>query len=87
MKIYKEEIFGPVLSVARAPDYDTAARMINEHEFGNGTSIFTRGGDAESALLATRSRHAQDIRHLMDTDSDRQGYSAATCNSVSGRTI
>jgi len=46
MKIYKEEIFGPVLSVARAPDYDTAARMINEHEFGNGTSIFTRDGDA-----------------------------------------
>jgi malonate-semialdehyde dehydrogenase (acetylating) / methylmalonate-semialdehyde dehydrogenase len=46
MKIYQEEIFGPVLSVARAPDYDTAARMINEHEFGNGTSIFTRDGDA-----------------------------------------
>ncbi len=46
MKIYKEEIFGPVLSVVRAPDYDTAARMINEHEFGNGTSIFTRDGDA-----------------------------------------
>src|SRR5712672_2297225 len=46
MKIYKEEIFGPVLSVARAPDYDTAARMVNEHEFGNGTSIFTRDGDA-----------------------------------------
>ncbi|MBR1178084.1 CoA-acylating methylmalonate-semialdehyde dehydrogenase [Bradyrhizobium sp. KB893862 SZCCT0404] len=46
MKIYKEEIFGPVLSVVRAPDYATAARMINEHEFGNGTAIFTRDGDA-----------------------------------------
>jgi len=46
MKIYKEEIFGPVLAVARVPDYDTAARMINEHEFGNGTAIFTRDGDA-----------------------------------------
>ncbi|WP_445681783.1 CoA-acylating methylmalonate-semialdehyde dehydrogenase [Radicibacter daui] len=46
MKIYKEEIFGPVLSVVRSPDYDTAARMINEHEFGNGTAIFTRDGDA-----------------------------------------
>jgi malonate-semialdehyde dehydrogenase (acetylating)/methylmalonate-semialdehyde dehydrogenase len=46
MRIYKEEIFGPVLAVARAPDYDTAARMINEHEFGNGTAIFTRDGDA-----------------------------------------
>jgi len=46
MKIYKEEIFGPVLSVARADTFDTAARMINEHEFGNGTAIFTRDGDA-----------------------------------------
>jgi malonate-semialdehyde dehydrogenase (acetylating) / methylmalonate-semialdehyde dehydrogenase len=46
MRIYKEEIFGPVLAVARAPDYATAARMINEHEFGNGTAIFTRDGDA-----------------------------------------
>ena len=46
MKIYKDEIFGPVLSVVRAPDYATAARLINEHEFGNGTSIFTRDGDA-----------------------------------------
>ena len=46
MKIYKEEIFGPVLAVARVQDYETAARMINEHEFGNGTAIFTRDGDA-----------------------------------------
>jgi malonate-semialdehyde dehydrogenase (acetylating) / methylmalonate-semialdehyde dehydrogenase len=46
MTIYKEEIFGPVLSVVRSPDYETAARMINEHEFGNGTAIFTRDGDA-----------------------------------------
>ncbi|HTN96207.1 MAG TPA: aldehyde dehydrogenase family protein, partial [Nordella sp.] len=46
MKIYKEEIFGPVLSVVRASSFDTAARLINEHEFGNGTAIFTRDGDA-----------------------------------------
>jgi malonate-semialdehyde dehydrogenase (acetylating)/methylmalonate-semialdehyde dehydrogenase len=46
MTIYKEEIFGPVLSIVRPPDYETAARMINEHEFGNGTAIFTRDGDA-----------------------------------------
>ncbi len=46
MTIYKEEIFGPVLSVVRAPDYATAAKLINEHEFGNGTAIFTRDGDA-----------------------------------------
>ena len=46
MRIYKEEIFGPVLSVVRAPDFDTAVKLINDHEFGNGTSIFTRDGDA-----------------------------------------
>jgi len=46
MKIYKEEIFGPVLSVVRAPDYDSAIKMVNDHEFGNGTAIFTRDGDA-----------------------------------------
>src|SRR3954470_14051180 len=46
MTVYKEEIFGPVLAVVRSPDYETAARMINENEFGNGTAIFTRDGDA-----------------------------------------
>ena len=46
MSIYREEIFGPVLAVTRAPDYATAAKLINEHEYGNGTAIFTRDGDA-----------------------------------------
>lgn len=46
MSIYKEEIFGPVLSVVRADDYDTAVQMVNDHEYGNGTAIFTRDGDA-----------------------------------------
>lgn len=46
MRIYKEEIFGPVLSVVRAKDYGEAASLINKHEFGNGTAIFTRDGDA-----------------------------------------
>jgi malonate-semialdehyde dehydrogenase (acetylating)/methylmalonate-semialdehyde dehydrogenase len=46
MKIYKEEIFGPVLSVVRAKDYSEAVDMINKHEYGNGTAIFTRDGDA-----------------------------------------
>ena len=46
MRIYKEEIFGPVLSVVRAGSYDEALRMTNEHEYGNGTAIFTRDGDA-----------------------------------------
>ncbi len=46
MKIYKEEIFGPVLSVVRSPSYEHAVKLINDHEFGNGTAIFTRDGDA-----------------------------------------
>ena len=46
MRIYKEEIFGPVLSVVRAAKYDDAVDMINAHEYGNGTAIFTRDGDA-----------------------------------------
>lgn len=46
MKIYREEIFGPVLAVCCAGSYDVAADLINKHEFGNGTAIFTRDGDA-----------------------------------------
>jgi malonate-semialdehyde dehydrogenase (acetylating) / methylmalonate-semialdehyde dehydrogenase len=46
MRIYKEEIFGPVLSVVRAPDFDTALKLVNDHEYGNGAAIFTRDGDA-----------------------------------------
>ncbi len=45
MRIYKEEIFGPVLSVVRVKDFESAVSLINEHEFGNGTSIYTRDGD------------------------------------------
>ncbi len=46
MSVYKEEIFGPVLSVLRAKDYGEAVDLINDHEYGNGTAIFTRDGDA-----------------------------------------
>ncbi len=46
MTIYKEEIFGPVLSVVRADDYASAVKLINDHEYANGTAIFTRDGDA-----------------------------------------
>ena len=46
MRIYKEEIFGPVLSVVRVKDFNTAVDLINNHEYGNGTSIFTRDGDS-----------------------------------------
>jgi malonate-semialdehyde dehydrogenase (acetylating)/methylmalonate-semialdehyde dehydrogenase len=45
MRIYKEEIFGPVLSVVRAKDYEEAVRLPSQHEYGNGVSIFTRDGD------------------------------------------
>ena len=46
MDIYKQEIFGPVLSVVRAKDYEDAISLPMEHEYGNGTAIFTRDGDA-----------------------------------------
>ncbi len=46
MKIYKEEIFGPVLGVVRAKNYAEALKLVNDHEYGNGTAIFTRDGDA-----------------------------------------
>ena len=45
MKIYREEIFGPVLGVVRVNSFDIALQLVDEHEFGNGTSIFTRDGD------------------------------------------
>ncbi|CFX64487.1 Methylmalonate-semialdehyde dehydrogenase [acylating] [Candidatus Filomicrobium marinum] len=45
MRIYREEIFGPVLSIVRAGTYDEALRLPSEHEYGNGVAIFTRDGD------------------------------------------
>ena len=45
MRIYREEIFGPVLSVVRAKDYEEALRLPSEHDYGNGVAIFTRDGD------------------------------------------
>ncbi|MCZ6862784.1 MAG: aldehyde dehydrogenase family protein, partial [Alphaproteobacteria bacterium] len=46
MRIYREEIFGPVLSVVRAPDFESALSIVDAHEYGNGNAIFTRDGDA-----------------------------------------
>ncbi|QXH50895.1 CoA-acylating methylmalonate-semialdehyde dehydrogenase [Pseudomonas fakonensis] len=46
MRIYKEEIFGPVLCVVRVNSLEAAMQLINEHEYGNGTCIFTRDGEA-----------------------------------------
>ena len=46
MRIYKEEIFGPVLCVVRVPDLASTLDLVNQHEFGNGTAIFTASGEA-----------------------------------------
>ncbi len=46
MRIYREEIFGPVLCVVRAPSFEDAITVVDGHEFANGTAIFTRDGDA-----------------------------------------
>lgn len=56
MRIYREEIFGPVLSVVRAKDYEQALRLPSEHEYGNGVTIFTRDGDT-----------ARDFTHRVNT--------------------
>jgi malonate-semialdehyde dehydrogenase (acetylating)/methylmalonate-semialdehyde dehydrogenase len=50
MRIYKEEIFGPVLGLIRVRDFATALRLVNEHEYGNGAAIFTRDGDTARAF-------------------------------------
>ncbi|MEV0467417.1 CoA-acylating methylmalonate-semialdehyde dehydrogenase [Nocardia tengchongensis] len=52
MRIYKEEIFGPVLALVRAKDYEEALRLPNEHEYGNGVAIFTRDGDTARDFAA-----------------------------------
>src|SRR5438270_287032 len=46
MRIYKEEIFGQVLSVMRADTFDEATKLASEHQYGNGVAMFTRDGDA-----------------------------------------
>jgi malonate-semialdehyde dehydrogenase (acetylating)/methylmalonate-semialdehyde dehydrogenase len=53
MKIYREEIFGPVLSVVRAENYKDAVDLIHGHEYANGTAIFTRDGDAAREFADT----------------------------------
>ena len=46
MRVYQEEIFGPVLTMTRVDSFDAAIDLVNAHEYGNGTAIFTRDGDA-----------------------------------------
>jgi len=52
MKIYREEIFGPVLCVVRVPSFAEGLALINQHEFGNGTAIFTASGEAAREFAA-----------------------------------
>jgi malonate-semialdehyde dehydrogenase (acetylating)/methylmalonate-semialdehyde dehydrogenase len=52
MKSYQEEIFGPVLQMVRAPDFETALRLPSEHQYGNGVAIFTRNGHAAREFAA-----------------------------------
>ena len=52
MSIHREEVFGPVLVIARADDYEQALAMASDHEFGNGVAIFTRDGDAARDFAA-----------------------------------
>lgn len=52
MKIYREEIFGPVLGIVRVPDLDAAINLINSHPYANGTAIFTRSGSAARAFTS-----------------------------------
>jgi len=59
MRIYKEEIFGPVLGILRVPDLDSAIRLINAHPYANGTAIFTRNG-AVTAAARVPSRLARE---------------------------
>src|SRR3546814_19504511 len=52
MRIYREEIFGPVLSGVRTESFDEALGLIAAHEFGNGTALFTRDGDTAQTFLS-----------------------------------
>ena len=63
MRIYREEIFGPVLSVVRAGSFDEALALPNEHEYGNGVAVFTRNGDVARNFAHKRPRYRE--RHKL----------------------
>ena len=70
MTIYKEEIFGPVLSVVRAEDYEEALALPSTHQYGNGVAIFTQDGDAARDFAArVERRHGR--RQRADPGPDR----------------
>jgi malonate-semialdehyde dehydrogenase (acetylating)/methylmalonate-semialdehyde dehydrogenase len=51
MRVYQEEIFGPVLSIVRAANLDEAIRLVNAHPYGNGVALFTRDGAAARRFM------------------------------------
>ena len=61
MAIYKEEIFGPVLSVVRAKNYEEALDLVNTHQFGNGASIYTSNGEISRDFTTVTSRWPSSI--------------------------
>ena len=52
MSIYTDEIFGPVLAIVRAADYEEALALASDHQYGNGVAIFTQDGDAARDFTA-----------------------------------
>jgi malonate-semialdehyde dehydrogenase (acetylating)/methylmalonate-semialdehyde dehydrogenase len=52
MTIYRDEIFGPVLSIVRVPTVERALELVNRHEYGNGAAVFTRDGDVAREFAA-----------------------------------
>ena len=63
MESYKEEIFGPVLQIVRAKDFEEALRLPSKHQYGNGVAIFTRNGHAAREFASPRQRrHGRDQR-------------------------
>ena len=52
MSVYRDEVFGPVLSVLRVPSYDAALALVNSNVYGNGTALFTRDGGAARRFVA-----------------------------------
>ena len=73
MRIYKEEIFGPVLCVMRAPDVVHAVNLINANEYGNGVAIYTRDGGSYGGGSNT-SGASNRYSYNIVADDDAQGY-------------
>jgi malonate-semialdehyde dehydrogenase (acetylating)/methylmalonate-semialdehyde dehydrogenase len=63
MSIYRDEIFGPVLSVLRVPSYEDAVALVNANQYGNGTAVFTNDGGAARRFENGSLLHPGQSRH------------------------